>query len=173
MRRTYSTRERACTTTSLAPPAHNGGATKFALVPLKKRKTRIRRKVKLAPDLQHARACLYNNFLAPPAHNGSSARLRLFHRKTEEPQTTENKLCAGFTMRDSALLQQLPCSAGAQRRSGKTCGCSAKKAENPHTTENKVCAGLQGRAGRVPKAERLEGMTTPEKPIAKTVCAQV
>jgi len=54
-----------------------------------------------------------------------------------------------------------------QRRSGKTCGCSAKKAENPHTTENKVCAGLQGRAGRVPKAERLEGMTTPKSRLQK------
>ena len=123
MRRIYHARQRIITTTSLQHRRTNGGAARLAVVPLKKRKTRIRRKVKLAPDLQHAGACLYNNFLAPPAHNGSSARLRLFHRKTEEPQTTENI----------------------------------------------VCAGLQGRAGRVPKAERLEGMTTPKSRLQKPV----
>lgn len=123
MRRIYHARQRIITTTSLQHRRTNGGAARLAVVPLKKRKTRIRRKVKLAPDLQHARACLYNNFLAPPAHNGSSARLRLFHRKTEEPQTTESK----------------------------------------------TCAGLQGRAGRVPKAERLEGMTTPKSRLQKPV----
>ena len=113
MRRIYHARQRIITTTSLQHRRTNGGVARLAVVPLKKRKTRIRRKVKLAPDLQHEGACLYNNFLAPPAHNGSSARLRLFHRKTEEPQTTESKTCAGFTMRDSALLQQLPCNTGA------------------------------------------------------------
>ena len=117
MRRIYHARQRIITTTSLAPPAHNGGAARLAVVPLKKRKTRIRRKVKLAPDLQHARACLYNNFLATPAHQRRSGKTcGCSAKKAENPHTTESKTCAGFTMRDSALLQQLPCSAGAQRK---------------------------------------------------------
>ena len=46
---------------------------------------------------------------------------------------------------------------------------SRKITEEPQATENKVCAGLQGRAGRVPKAERLEGMTTPKSRLQKPV----
>ena len=64
MRRIYHARQRIITTTSLLRRRTNGGAARLAVVPLKKRKTRIRRKVKLAPDLQHAGACLYNNFLS-------------------------------------------------------------------------------------------------------------
>ena len=142
MRRIYHARQRIITTTSLLRRRTNGGAARLAVVPLKKRKTRIRRKVKLAPDLQHAGACLYNNFLAPPAHNGSSARLRLFHRKTEEPQTTESKTCAGLTARESVLVQQLPCSAGAPTEEQQNLRLSRKITEEPHTTENKVCAGF-------------------------------
>jgi len=78
-------------------------SNKICACPTEKRKNRIRRKIKYAPDLQHAGACLYNNFLAPPAHNGSSAKLRLFHRKAEEPQTTESKVCAGLQGRACAL----------------------------------------------------------------------
>ena len=77
MRRIYHARQRIITTTSLQHRRTNGGAARLAVVPLKKRKTRKRRKVKLAPDLQHARACLYNNFLAPPAHNGGATKFAL------------------------------------------------------------------------------------------------
>jgi len=60
-------------------------------------------------------------------------------------------------------------SAGAPTVEQQTLRLNAKKAEEPQTTENIVCAGLQGRAGRVPKAERLEGMTTPKSRLQKPV----
>ena len=85
MRRTYSTRERACTTTSLLRRRTNGGAARLAVVPLKKRKTRTRRKIKLAPDLPCATAHYYNNFLATPAHNGGAARLAVIPQKSGKP----------------------------------------------------------------------------------------
>ena len=156
MRRIYHARQRIITTTSLQHRRTNGGAARLAVVPLKKRKNRIRRKVKLAPDLQHAGACLYNNFLAPPAHNGSSARLRLFRRKTEEPHTTESKTCAGLTARGSVLVQQLPCSAGAQRKLCKIAVVPLKKRKTRIRRKIKYAPDCRGAPGAFRKPKGLK-----------------
>ena len=125
MRRTYSTRQRIITTTSLQHRRTNGGAARLAVVPLKKRKTRIRRKVKLAPDLQHAGACLYNNFLATPAHNGGAIKFAVV---------------------------------------------PLKKRKTRKRRKIKLAPDCRGALARCVAMERQRN---PEKPIAKTGCAQV
>ena len=116
MRRIYSTRERACTTTSLLR-RRTTEALQDCGCSTEKRKNRKRRKIKYAPDLPCATAHYYNNFLATPAHQRRSGKTcGCSAKKAENQHTTESKTCAGLTARGSVLVQQLPCSAGAQRK---------------------------------------------------------
>ena len=96
--------------------------------------------------------------------------MRLSREITEEPHTTENKVCAGFTMRDSALLQQLPCNTGAPTEALQDCGCSTEKRKNRKRRKVKLAPDCRGALARCVAMERQRN---PEKPIAKTGCAQV
>ena len=51
------------------PPAHNFYPPDIAVVPLKNGRYANDGGDTLRRDLQHAGACIYNNYLAPPAHN--------------------------------------------------------------------------------------------------------